>query len=887
MRKKLKLIITLVLTLSSSLFFAQNQEINGTITTETGIPLEFATILVKGSQISTTSDALGKFKIKSSTNNPTLIISLFGYQTREIVAKDHFVDIQLVLENNSLDEIVVVGSRNPKKSKLETAAPVDVVNLAKIRNTTPQTTTNDILTYLIPSFNSNRQSSADGTEHIDPASLRGLGPDQVLVLINGKRRHTTSLVNYQNTVGNGSVGTDLSAIPASAIKRIEVLRDGAAAQYGSDAIAGVINLVLKDNAGLEANATYGSTSRNDGQTTNLNLNYGTKICNKGGFINFTGEFNDRQKTNRSQNNTLIIFDQTSIGNDPGTTSYDFANDPAASRQFDDNLLAQNGLKRDDFNFQIGDAKIQNLQGFFNASIPLNDQIEFYASGGVSHRKGTGYGFRRLPSETESVVASIFPFGFQPELNSVVTDLSSSFGFKFKFGEWKLDLSNTIGENKFVYEVSNTNNFSLGDASPTEFKSGNHSFLQNTVNADISRLYKDIFNGLNVAFGAEYRFEKYKIVPGEEASYIDGGAQSFPGFSPLNEVNEDRNSVGVYADVEADITDKFLVGIAGRYEDYTDFGNTINGKLSLRYKILENLFVRGAISSGFRAPSLHQQYFNNIATDVVDGELLNSGIFRNDSDVAKQLGIPKLKEETSRNYSFGVVFSPTKQLHITADYYHIRIDNRIILTGNLGNDAYGDPVPELRDLFAQYGAQTGRFFTNAINTTTNGLDVVIDYDLNAGRGKLNLSLLYNYNNNQVDNQLNNIPSIFNGQEDVYYGPQERSLIESNTPKHKGTFAVNYNIDKWNFLLRNTYFGEVIRDGFPFGGIQKHNGKVVTDLTLAYKITPKVQISLGANNLFDVFPDKQIYENSYFGVFKYAPVQMGTTGAYYFGRMSFSL
>lgn len=887
MRKKLKLIITLVLTLSSSLFFAQNQEINGTITTETGIPLEFATILVKGSQISTTSDALGKFKIKSSTNNPTLIISLFGYQTREIVAKDHFVDIQLVLENNSLDEIVVVGSRNPKKSKLETAVPVDVVNLAKIRNTTPQTTTNDILTYLIPSFNSNRQSSADGTEHIDPASLRGLGPDQVLVLINGKRRHTTSLVNYQNTVGNGSVGTDLSAIPASAIKRIEVLRDGAAAQYGSDAIAGVINLVLKDNAGLEANATYGSTSRDDGQTTNLNLNYGTKIGNKGGFINFTGEFNDRQKTNRSQNNTLIIFDQTSIGNGPGTTSYDFANDPAASRQFDDNLLAQNGLKRDDFNFQIGDAKIQNLQGFFNASIPLNDQIEFYASGGVSHRKGTGYGFRRLPSETESVVASIFPFGFQPELNSVVTDLSSSFGFKFKFGEWKLDLSNTIGENKFVYEVSNTNNFSLGDASPTEFKAGNHSFLQNTVNADISRLYKDIFNGLNVAFGAEYRFEKYKIVPGEEASYIDGGAQSFPGFSPLNEVNEDRNSVGVYADVEADITDKFLVGIAGRYEDYTDFGNTINGKLSLRYKILDNLFVRGAISSGFRAPSLHQQYFNNIATDVVDGELLNSGIFRNDSDVAKQLGIPKLKEETSRNYSFGVVFSPTKQLHITADYYHIRIDNRIILTGNLGNDAYGDPVPELRDLFAQYGAQTGRFFTNAINTTTNGLDVVIDYDLNVGRGKLNLSLLYNYNNNQVDNQLNNIPSIFIGQEDVYYGPQERSLIESNTPKHKGTFAVNYNIDKWNFLLRNTYFGEVIRDGFPFGGIQKHNGKVVTDLTLAYKITPKVQIALGANNLFDVFPDKQIYGNSYFGVFKYAPVQMGTTGAYYFGRMSFSL
>lgn len=884
MKKKLKILITAVLTLSSTLFFAQSQDIKGTITNENGSPLEFVTILIKGSHVSATSDALGNFTIVSAAVSPTFVVSLFGYQTKEVIVKGRIIDVQLILESNSLDEIVVVGSRNPKKSKLETAVPVDVVNLAKIRNTTPQTTTNDILTYLIPSFNSSRQSSSDGTEHIDPASLRGLGPDQVLVLINGKRRHTTSLVNYQNTVGNGSVGTDLSAIPASAIKRIEVLRDGAAAQYGSDAIAGVINLVLKDNPGLDANVTYGSTSRNDGQTTNLNLNYGAKIGNKGGFINLTAEFNNRQKTNRSQNNNLIIFDQSAYDN---YFAYDFAADPAQARQIDDNLLAQNGLKRDDFNFQIGDAKIKNIQGFFNASIPLNDQIEFYASGGVSHRNGTGYGFRRLPSETENVVFSIFPFGFQPELNSVVTDLSSSVGFKFKFGEWKLDLSNTIGENKFVYDVSNTNNVSLGANSPTDFKAGNHSFLQNTVNADVTRLYKDVFNGLNVAFGGEYRFEKYKIVAGEEASYIDGGSQSFPGFSPLNAVNENRKSVGLYADVEADVTDKLLIGVAGRYEDFTDFGNTLNGKLSARYKILDNLFVRGAISTGFRAPSLHQQYFNNIATDAVDGKILNSGIFRNDSDVAKQLGIPKLKEETSRNYSFGVVFSPIKKLNITADYYHIRIDNRIILTGNLGNDAYGEPVPELRDLFAVYGAQTGRFFTNAINTTTNGLDVVIDYDMNVGEGKMNLSLLYNYNDNKVDKHLNNVPALFAGQEDVYYGPQERSLIETNTPKHKGTFAINYSLNKWNFLLRNTYFGEVIRDGFPFGGIQKHKGKVVTDLTVAYKLTPKIQVALGANNLFDVFPDKQIYENSYYGVFKYAPVQMGTTGAYYFGRMSFSL
>lgn len=882
MEKITKTIIPLLLFFFSTQFYGQTHLISGILTNEKGNPLESATIIVKGTSNSTSSDAFGKFTITAPKNTAVLLVSLIGYNSKQVEVKGDHAEIQLTAQDNTLDEIVVVGSRNPNKSKLETAVPIDVVNLAKIRNVTPQTSINDILTYMIPAFNSNRQSSSDGTEHIDPASLRGLGPDQTLVLINGKRRHTTSLVNYQNTVGNGSVGTDLSAIPASAIKRIEVLRDGAAAQYGSDAIAGVINLVLKENSGLEVNATYGQTSRNDGQTTNINLNYGHKLGDKGGFINLTAEFNNREKTNRSQNHNLIIFDQSAYDN---YFAYDFSNPNA--RQIDDDLLTASGLSRDDFNFQIGDAKIQNIQGFLNSMIPLNQNIELYVSGGFSQRNGTGFGFRRLPSETENVVPELFPFGFQPELKSDISDASFISGLRFKLSDWKLDVSNTVGQNVFKYEVSNTNNFSLGINSPTDFNAGNHSFLQNTLNADISRSFKTVFNGLRFAFGTEYRTEKYQINKGEEASYIDGGAQSFPGFSPLNEVNQTRNSLGVYTDAEVDFTDKFLVGVAGRFENYSDFGNTINGKLSSRYKITDTFFVRASISTGFRAPSLQQQYFNNIATDIVDGKSLNSGIFRNDSDIAKQLGIPKLKEETSNNYSFGIVYSPLKNLHFTVDAYQIKIDNRIILTGNLGNDPYGDPVPELQALFATYGAQTGRFFTNAINTTTNGVDFVADYDTNIGKGNLNISLLYNYNKNKVDDKLNNVPSIFVGQEDVYYGPQERSLIETNTPKNKGTLALNYTINKFNFLVRNTYFGEVIRNGFPFGISQTHNGKTVTDLSIAYKVTPKIQFVLGANNLFDVFPDKQVYENSYFGVFKYAPVQMGSTGAYYFGRLSFRL
>ncbi|MFZ4545996.1 MAG: TonB-dependent receptor [Bacteroidales bacterium] len=884
MKKTLKLFITTLLIFSGNLLYSQNHTIKGIVKNEKGEPMEFASIAIKGTSNGTISGTDGTFTLTAEINSPTLLISSVGYETKEVVAKNSFIEVQLILLNTSLGEFVVVGSRNPKLSKMETPVPVDVVNLVKMRTITPQNSANDILTYLIPSFNSNRQSASDGTEHIDPASLRGLGPDQVLVLVNGKRRHTTSLVNYQNTVGNGSVGTDLSAIPASAIKRIEVLRDGAAAQYGSDAIAGVINLILNDNPGFQGEATYGQTSRSDGQTTDLNLNYGAKLGKKGGFINLTAEYNNREKTNRSQNNNLIIFDQSEQGN---YFSYDFCDDPDAARKIDDDKIAAAGLTRDDFNFQVGDAKIQNIQGFVNSTIPLNKNTELYFSGGVSKRNGMGFGFRRLPSETDNVVPELYPFGFQPELKSYISDLSLISGVRFKLSDWKFDVSNTIGNNNFKYEVANTNNASMGNSSPTTFDAGSHSFLQNTLNADASRSYASFLSGLNVAFGAEYRLEQYQIKAGEEASYVNGGAQSFPGFSPLNEVNKQRHSIGLYTDVEADITKKFLVGVALRYENYSDFGNTINGKLSSRYKITDNFFVRGSMSTGFRAPSLQQAYFNNIATDVVDGVMLNSGIFRTDSELAKKLGIPALKEETSNNYSLGLVYTPIKKLNITIDAYQININNRIILTGNLGNDAYGEPVPELQALFAQYGAQTGRFFTNAINTTTQGLDLVLDYTFKLGGGNLNASLLYNYNKNTVVDQLNNIPAAFVGQEEVYFGPQEKSLIETNTPRSKGTLALNYSIKNLSFLLRNTYFGEVTRDGFPFGVTQKHAGKVVTDLSASYKITPKILFALGANNLFDVFPDLQVYENSYFGVFKYAPVQMGTTGSYFFGRISCSL
>jgi len=872
-----QLLLVLFISLTYTIVLGQNV-FTGKVVDANNLPLPGVNILVKGTTTGTITDFDGVFSVTTDQENAVLVFSIIGYKTQEITGSNNMTII-MVSESKALDEIVLVGSRNPRMTKLETPVPVDIVDISDIKTTVSQTTLNDMLANLIPSFNSTRQSASDGTEHIDPASLRGLGPDQVLVLVNGKRRHTTSLVNNQSTVGNGSVGTDLSSIPTSAIERIEVLRDGASAQYGSDAIAGVINLVLKKSVGLEVATTYGATSEGDGETANINLNYGTKIGNDG-ILNLSAEFNDRQKTSRSGNHELVIYDQSDLGN---FFAYPFSNDGARER--DDELIAAAGLTRDDFNFQVGDAEIQNVQLFANLSLPIGGNGEIYASGGTNFRSGTGFGFRRLPSEGH--VLEIFPNGFQPELESDVTDLSLIAGFKTKFGDWKFDVSNTIGNNKFDFTVNNTVNDALGANSPIRFDAGSHAFLQNTVNLDIAKFNDDVMSGLSTAFGVEFRYENYKINAGESGSFEGDGANSFPGFSPNNVVGEGRTSVGIYADFELNFTEQFMVSVAGRFENYSDFGSTVNGKLALRYKLTGNFTLRGAVSTGFRAPSLHQQFFNNITTDIVDGVLLNSGTFRSDSMIAELLGIPELKDETSISASIGLTAQISDNFQLTLDAYNIEIDDRIIFTGNLGNDPFGDPVQELRDLFAPFGVATARFFTNAVNTSTQGIDLVINYKVPFNSSKLNFSLLYNYNKNEVDDQINDLPTAFAGQEDVYFGPQERSLIETNNPENKAIFTIDFSGDKFGLMFRNTYWGKVTRNGFPFGISQEHGEKIVTDLSASYKFTDKLTFVVGANNLFDVFPDKQAFENSFFGVFTYAPVQMGTTGAYCFGRLSFKL
>lgn len=897
-------VLFLFLLLFSLTVCAQQRIVTGQIRDSNGKALAGANIATVDGTVGTKSKEDGSFELSLPHEEKQFTVTFIGYEpyTQPVNATSHYT-IVLTPSSVLLDEVVLVGTRSSGHRRYNTVAPVDVFAISKMQTQLPQNDLNQILQYVSPSFNSNRQSSSDGSEHIDPASIRGLGPDQLLVLINGKRRHTTSLVNNQGTVGNGSVGTDLNAIPASAIERIEVLRDGASAQYGSDAIAGVVNIVLKRNTRqLFASTTGGITSRGDGGLGQLNLNYGTGLGKHGGYLNITGEGYSRGRTTRAQNHNLIIFDQSSLDN---YFAYDFTNDPAASKKYDDDILKQKGLSRDDFNFQMGDAGIKNVTTFFNLELPLkNGNGEFYAFGGYNYRQGEGYGFRRLPSDPAVNVYSLFPNGYQPNTTSHIHDRSMAIGIRHSLGQWNADLSNTFGNNRFDYFVNHTVNASLKDKSPTHFSAGGHAFLQNTSNFDISRHFANVASGLNLAFGAEFRVDDYRIGAGEETSWknyalvtnsdgsvsnpsgLKGGSQSFSGFSPQNSIHKNRNNTGIYADAELDVTKKWLIDLAARVENYSDFGAAMSAKLATRYKITDYLNVRTAISNGFRAPSLHQQYFSYVSTDILpDNTLGQTGFFANQSPVALALGIPKLKQETSINYSVGFTAQPTKNLNVSIDGYLTHIKNRIVLTGSFGFDPKGNPVEAIQKIINPLGANSARFFSNAVDTRTIGLDVVADYTLHAGAGIFNVSLGFNYNHNRITGELH-IPAQLKGQEQIFFSPNDSILITGGTPKIKTNLALTYRYKKFSMLLRNIYFGEVNRNTFPYGEVQQHKGKVVTDLSFSYIIKP-LTFTMGATNLFDVFPDKQVYGNSYFGVFKYAPVQMGTLGANYFARITLSL
>ncbi|MET3536064.1 TonB-dependent receptor plug domain-containing protein [Chryseobacterium limigenitum] len=878
------------------------------------------------------------------------------------------------LKTGDVEEVVILGSRSGARSKVDSPVPVDVFNVKESSVILPQTNISQILNAVAPSFTSTIQTNADGTDHLDPAQLRGLGPDQVLVLVNGKRRHTSALVNVNGSPGRGSVGTDLNSIPSFALTRIEVLRDGAAAQYGSDAIAGVINLELKRDTGrLTGQVNYGgnltptandNTGDFDGQNIQIDLNYGNKIGKKGGFYNITWTSQFRNPTYRAGTESGTIYNAynaieqralnngvnlsslfTNIGSTPNSQqivnsihqyaqgvnyfSADFQNQIQSATTITalqgllntnvtDQELAYRGQDRKDFNMQVGQSKLSNHQLFANIEIPVNDNWKVYTFGGYSYRQGTSGGFYRKPNQSRTFTG-LAANGYLPQIGTDIQDLSLSAGIKGNWSGWNIDFSNTFGQNSFDYTIQNTGNTSLRFASPSEFSAGGLRFSQNTINLDLSKKY-DVWSGINIAFGAEHRYENFKITAGEEASYatydvngnvwngssarptdffgnvLPGGSQVFGGFRPENAVNKNRQSLAGYADFEFNFTDWLLVDAAARYENYSDFGSTFNYKLASRIKLDKNLNFRFAGSTGFRAPSIHQIYYNVTSTLFTDGVLKDVGTFSNDSKVANLLGIPSLKQETSKSASVGFTYKiPAVNLTFTADGYFTRIDNRIILTGQFARAAVSAQAQAAMD---EAGVNAVQLFANAIDTETKGLDVVISHNLKFSGVKLDNNFAINLNQTRKVGNIHSSGSLQETNlENVYFSEASRIYLEEAVPRVKASLSNQLSWEKTIVYLRNTYFGKVtspdIIDANGNGIIetnehQQITPKIITDLSVAYQFTKNVGLTLGVNNLFDIYPTKNLTASTNNDQFIYSrsTSQFGQNGRYVFSRLNFN-
>lgn len=762
-KTKISLVIYL---LTVTYTFAQNATISGFVKGEEGTILSGAIVHIKGNRTGIFTTENGFYRLGVEPGSHTLIASYAGFAPFEkevTVGENEALELNFELTSTTLDEMVVLGLRKKPRSQLDSPVPVDVIDIKSVTNDVGQVNLNQLLNYVAPSFNSNTQTMGDGTDHIDPASLRGLGPDQVLVLINGKRRHTTSLININSTFGKGTVGTDLNAIPTSSIKRIEILRDGAAAQYGSDAIAGVINIILEDEVNkLRINTTgSGYTSRNseggiDGQTFQLGTNYGIQLGQRG-FINLAGSIDFRNPTNRMKEFTGVIFTDY---NNPILYSQ------PTGKDITEEELQRRGLTRSDFNSRIGQAATAGGAVSFNSSFFINPQTEVYSFGGINYRKGQSASYRRVPAQLSQNSVAVRPMGYLPFIETDNTDHWLSTGIRGKLGNWNTDLSNTFGRNQVDFTTSNTVNASLQSLSPTQFSNGGYRFSQNTVNLDLTRDFPNYLKGVTLALGAEYRYENYKIKEGEEKSYEDygpiikapdgsnyiGGSQAFPGFRPQNVVDVSRNSSALYSELIINPSHKWLIDGAMRFEHYSDFGNTLNWKLSSRYKLGESITVRASASTGFRAPSLHQRYFSATSTSLSlsTGKMTDVGTFTNESQLAQWLGIPSLKHETSVSYGGGIT-GRLGNIRITADGYYVRINNRVILTGQfLGNASdsasYQDRV--IANLLKEANAQTARFFANAIDTKTYGADLVVSHVGQVGKGKIKTELSATFSRTSV-------------------------------------------------------------------------------------------------------------------------------------------
>ena len=854
-------------------------QLTGRVTdASTGGGLAGANVTVGGTALGSASDDNGYYTISGiEAGSYSVSASYIGYESSasSVEVSDSDVTVNFSLTGSSIDvsSVSVIGSRFKPRTQITTAVPVDNLSIRDLKNT-GHVTVEQMLTYRLPSYNSQQQTISDATAHFDPADLRGLGPSRTLVLVNGKRKNASALVYINDTPGKGEVGVDMKSIPAAAIERIEVLRDGASAQYGSDAIAGVINIILKDDVDYTTvNFRSGSTTEGDGFSKGFDASTGIRVGSKG-FLNLSASFYDQEETNR-------------------------AGEPGGDGLFgvvfgDDTIL--NGthpwlVDNPDMGMHVGMPNMTTNDVSYNYGYNLNERNKFYSFGSFTTRKSLSYALYRAPywipdennifhDEGEDYV------GFQPTFESDVIDNNITAGVAGDKSGWSYDLSASFGSNAVDYKVDNSQNLDMGAESPTTFNPGGYEFSHSVTNFDLSKSLGTITLGL----GSEFRFENFVATAGEEASYYGGGVQSFPGIQPQNAIDVNRQNFGFYVDLGADVTDDLYVGAAARSEEYSDFGTSFTWKGAGRYKTMDDrLSLRASMSTGFRAPSLHQIYMSNIQTLISGGTVSNQGTFNNHSPVVRSLGVEKLKEENATNSTFGLAFKPIDGLYLSLDMYNVAVDDRIVYSSAIGSS---DTTSAVGAILNDYNVTSIKFFTNAVSSTTKGMDFVASYSgLEIGPGSLNLSVSYNSNTTELGDKITTPTPISSSGADIF-DRKEQSRLVSARPSSKLILGLDYSMGKLSVGLNNTQFGEVTWQHASDASMdQTFSSKLVTDLNLNYQVSDNLSVNLALNNLLNVYPDvidtKGDFVTDRGGRFKYPweVNQFGFMGTNFMGTISY--
>lgn len=849
--------------------------VTGTVVDQDGIALAGVNILEKGTTNGTTTDFDGNYTI-TADSEATLVFSYIGFASKEEkIGGRTSINVKLS-EGMQLEEFIVVGSRTAPRSNTDTPLPVDVVG-AKDLTSTGQMTFDKALQYRIPSFNTVQTPVNDATSLLDPYEIRNMGPSRTLILINGKRKNLSALLYTQTSPGRGETGADISAIPTDAIKRVEILRDGASAQYGSDAIAGVMNIILKDTPN-EGSATIrtGITSEGDGEMFGVAVNNGSSIGDDKGFVNYT-----------------VDLSKVNLANRPGTVNALAEADGGLGFGADLGFVQEFLGRNPDGGNINGSPETAAAKFSVNMGYDLSDNTTIYGNAAYVYKSVNSFANYRVPYwrtvDDFPYLADFFPGdnpntaggydGYVPTFEGLLSDYNATIGFKSIINDWNVDASFTTGGNLQTYKVNQSHNrnvvFSpstwvdadgngvVDDGELTEgsqlyrensqqsFDPGGTKFSHNVGNIDISKILSD---KVSIGVGAEFRTETFEVIEGELASYDGGGADSFAGASPQNSGKFNRYNIGGYFSLDYDVTDAFLLSGTIRTENYSDFGNAFVYKFSSRYKISDAFTLRGSISSGFRAPTLHQIYTQKAQYSFIPGQGIQvGGLINNVSTQAKLLGIPQLDAETSQNFTVGFGGKVNK-FSYTLDYYNIAVEDRIVLGSEIGGS--GDATNALDILLASNNLSDVSFFSNAIDTRTSGIDVVLGYrGIELGQGSLDLNLSGNYTiQNELDGDIKDIPLVANSGQSVFNDTQA-ALLFTSRPKTKWILGANYDINKFGFSLNNTLFGKTTfqQQGLDSNIFTEFTPKVVTDLGINFNATEKFTIALNINNLLNILPE----------------------------------